>query len=267
LASLAAPASRREADMSIVLASTWRRRGEGPRLQRLRRRLEATYERIVVALPPGGDPAQAAPIRAWPTVGLIASPQIGWGRYLALQFVLQTTASHVHCADLDMLVGWIEARPDEWSAMIDLIQTGDCVIAGRSDRAFATRPQAIQRTERIINAVASDLLGQPVDCGLGSRGFSRRAAECVLRNSAPGGYGDVAWPVLVQRAGYAVAYRAVDGVDWETPDHGRAERADADERRRVADRYDNDAAHWAARVDTALTIVQEGIAAARRSLA
>ena len=39
--------------MSIVLASTWRPRGEGPRLQRLRQRLEAVYERIVVALPPG----------------------------------------------------------------------------------------------------------------------------------------------------------------------------------------------------------------------
>jgi hypothetical protein len=253
--------------MSVALAATWRPRGEAPRLQRQRRRLEAAYEHLVIALPPGSDPAQAESIRAWPTVDLIASPKVGWGRYLALQAALQTTASHVHCADLDMLVRWIESRPDEWSAMIEMIQAGDCVVAGRTDRAFVTRPQAIQRTERIINAVASHLLGQMVDCGLGSRGFSRRAAEHILRNSAPGGYGDVEWPVLVRRAGYAVAYRAVDGVDWETPDHGRTERADADERRCVADRYDNDAAHWAARVDTALTIVQEGLAAARRPLA
>ena len=114
--------------------------------------------------------------------------------------------------------------------------------------------------------MASHLLGQPVDCGLGSRGFSRAAAECIITNSAPGRWGDVEWPVLAHRAGFGVAASAVDGVDWETPEHHQAAQVDADTRRAVAEAYDRDVGHWAARVQTALTIVEEALAAARRPL-
>src|SRR5688500_2351732 len=134
-----------------------------------------------------------------------------------------------------MLVRWIETRPDEWRTTVALIQTKDCLITGRTERAFRTRPQAIQQTEQIINVLASHLLGEAVVCGLGSRGFSRRAAVCVIANSAPGGWGDVEWPVLVHRAGMTVEYLALDGVDWETPDHDRAEPADPEIRRGVAE--------------------------------
>jgi hypothetical protein len=70
--------------------------------------------------------------------------------------------------------------------------------------------------------------------------------------------------VLVQRAGLAVEYLAVDGVDWETPDHDRAEPADPETRRHVAEAYDQDARHWAVRVQTAFAIVQEALTAGAR---
>jgi hypothetical protein len=87
--------------MSVALACTWRPRGEWPRLERLRPSLEAVYERLIVALPPDADLADAAPLRDWPMATVIASPQRGWGRYLAVQSCLATAATHVHYADLD----------------------------------------------------------------------------------------------------------------------------------------------------------------------
>jgi hypothetical protein len=64
-----------------------------------------------------------------------------------------------------------------------------------------------------------------------------------------------------------VDYVAVDGLEWETPDHYQPEVADDATRRRLAAARDQDAARWAARVRTALEIVQEALDAARRPLA
>jgi hypothetical protein len=181
-------------------------------VQRLRPQLERAYEHIVVALPPDADLAAAEPLHAWPAVSIVVSPQPFWGRYLAIQVAIQAAAarvSHVHYADLDMLLHWIEVRPEEWRQILARIQTAQCLVTGRTERAFRTRPQAIQQTERLINTVFSHVLGQPVDLGLGSRGFSRRAAEFVVANSAPGGWGDAAWPVLLHRAGFGRRLSAV----------------------------------------------------------
>jgi hypothetical protein len=255
--------------VSVALACTWRPRGELPRLQRLRPQLEEVYERIVVALPPDVDLDAVGPLRAWPVVQVVVSPRPFWGRYLAIQTALEAPAArvtHVHYADLDLLLHWIEVQPEEWRQTVARIQAADCLVAGRTERAFRTRPQAIQQTERIINLIGSYLLGQPVDLGLGSRGFSRRAAAVVIANSAPGGFGDAEWPVLLRRAGFAVEYVEVDGGEWESPDFYRDEVADEDTRRRAAEAYDQRPEAWAARVRTALEIIGEGLAAAARDL-
>ena len=247
--------------MSVALACTWRPRGELPRVQRLRLQLEQVYEHIVIALPPDSNHEAATQLRAWPRVRLVVSPRPFWGRYLAIQAGLETSATYVHYADLDMLLHWVESQPDEWRQTVARIQESECLITGRTERAFLTRPLAIQQTEKIINAVFSYMLGQPVDLGLGSRGFSKRAARCVIEQSAPGGWGDAAWPALLHRAGFKVEYLAVDGVEWESPDHYRVAVADAETRRQVAEAYDRDARHWADRVRTALEIIDEGLAA------
>jgi hypothetical protein len=165
-----------------------------------------------------------------------------------------------------MLLHWVETRPDEWSDIVGMIPSTDCLLTGRTERAFTSRPKAIQETEAIINAVFSHLLGQPVDLGLGSRGFSRRAVGLILRNSTPGGWGDAAWPILVHRAGWKVSYVAADGVEWETPDFHRETIADEGTRQRAADAYDLRADRWASRVRVAQEIIAEGLAALERPL-
>jgi hypothetical protein len=252
--------------MSVALASTWRPRGEMFRFQQLRPQLERVYASIVIATPPDVDPNEVLPMREQPGVTVVSSPKPGWGRYLAIQQALETAASHLHYADMDRLLHWIETRPAEWHQTIDAIHQTDCLILGRTEQAFRTHPQALQQTERLINVVASYLLGQTVDLGGGSRGFSRSAAQLVIVQSAPGRWGDAEWPILLHQAGFVVNYLALDGLEWESADQYRQGVADPATRRAAAEAYDQHVKSWAKRVETASEIVQEGLAAAQQSL-
>jgi hypothetical protein len=98
-----------------------------------------------------------------------------------------------------------------------------------------------------------------VDLGGGSRGLSRRAAQLEVDLCPPDRFGDAAWPILAQRAGLRVAHRAVDGLEWESPDHHQAAAADDEARRRRAAESDSRPERWQARVRTALDIVREAL--------
>jgi hypothetical protein len=204
-------------------------------------------------------------MREQPGVTVIDGPQPGWGRYLSLEKALESAPDQIHYADLDRLLHWVETQPDEWRRTVEAIQHTDCLIMGRTDRAFATHPRVLQQTEKIINAVASELLGRAVDVCGGSRGLTRHAAEYLCTHSAPGNWGDARWPIMLQQAGFAVDYVALEGLEWESADRYRERAADADTIRAVADAYDRDVAHWAMRVEVAAEIVQEALAAARES--
>lgn len=170
------------------------------------------------------------------TVAVAVAPKRFWARPTSLLIALATTAAdvtHVQCADGDRLLHWIETRSREWLDTLAAIQRVDCLIIGRTDRAFQTHPQAMQHTERIINAVATHLLGTLVDLGGGSRGLIRRAAEAVLTHIVPEHFGDAEWPIVLQRLGFRVEYRVVDGLDWETPDHCQEQVADPEAQRRT----------------------------------
>ena len=247
--------------MNIALACTWRPRGELPHLQQLLPQLEQSYTAIFVAVPPEGMP-ETQSLNAHPKMTLFEMPARGWGRYLVLEHALAIEPDYIHYADLDMLLHWIERDAQEWRETLAAIQENDCLVIGRTPRAFQSRPQAIQQTERLINLVFSHLLGQAMDFGLGNRGYSQRGAQCVIQQSTPGQWGDAEWPVLIQRAGLVVAYRAVDAVDWETPDHYQNEVADPTTRQKMAAAYVQDPKKWAWRVQIAQAIVEQGLAEA-----
>jgi hypothetical protein len=247
--------------MMVALAATWDPRGELPRLLRLFPQMEQVYERLAIVVEPETGPDLVEAVRA---LGSRVEPVVAsnWsaGRHLALQQALETGAESIHYADLDRLLHWVETRPDEWRDTVERLRLADCVIHGRTEAAYRTHPQALARTEAISNLVASHLLGRPVDVSAGSRGFSRRAAEFLVANSPPGSAlgTDAGWPVLLQRAGFAIEYAAVDGLDWEIPDQYQAEAASAERQARLARAYDADPHNWARRVEVALEIVRSG---------
>jgi len=164
-------------------------------------------------------------------------------------------------ADLDRLLRWVERLPDEWVRTAQAIQHSDCLVIGRTSQAYATHPQALVQTERISNRVISQLLGQPVDVSAGSKGFSRRVVEFILANSTAGhALGtDAEWPLLALRAGCAVDYHEVDGLDWESADRYQTQAADAEGQRQAAQQYDADPLNWTRRAEIAFEIVDIGL--------
>lgn len=238
--------------MGVALACTWRPRAEGERWRALRPGLLRLYDHIGIVVPTDADLEQTRHLADETGFEISATPRPFCQRYEALRGAVACAASHIHCVDGDRLLHWAETRFEELAATVAAVQQSDCVILGRSEQALGTHPRTLRETEAIINAVGSFLLGQPVDLGGGSRGFSRPAAQAVLRYAAQDSFGDAEWPVVAQRCGYMVSVLSVDGLDWETPDHFQAHAAEPQRQRQLAAVYDQDPERWSRRVQTAL---------------
>jgi SAM-dependent methyltransferase len=249
--------------MTVALTTTWYPRGELPRLQRLSAALENAYQHRFVVLPPDIEPDL---LRSVESLGfsVVVAPDWSWGRYLALQQAGHTDADWIHYSDMDRLIHWVETRPEEWSNAVDELHLADCTCFGRTSAAYATHPKALVETERSSNLVISHLLGQTMDVSAGSKGFSKKAALFLSENTEPGASMgmDAAWLVLLNRAGYRIRYREVNGLDWESADQYRAEAANEDIQRQAAITYDADPGHWEWRSKVAFEVIQAGIKSA-----
>jgi broad specificity phosphatase PhoE len=254
--------------MRIALASTWHPRGETARLLRLYPLLQAAYSQLIISLPPSAASADVEDLRALPDAMVHVNADWSHGRYMALKLATETDATHIHYADMDRLLRWVETRPEEWRTTLDRVGQVDCLVIGRTPAAWDTHPRALVETEAISTGLMSRLLGQELDISAGSKGFSRRAAEFILANSLPRrAIGtDAEWVVLAYRAGFQVEQVLVDGLDWEIPDQHQARAADPERQRTLAAAYDADATKWAHRVDIAHEIVEAGMDAWTRSL-
>ena len=125
--------------MKIALAATWRPQGELPRLYRLLPKLAETYDALVIAIRPGKLMSNEKS-RLAPKIDLFDIPAPGWGRYLSIQKAITYKPDYIHYADLDILLHWIERNPQEWLKIVGMIKSTDCLIIGRSEQAFLTRP-------------------------------------------------------------------------------------------------------------------------------
>ncbi len=256
--------------MSVALASAWRPRGERARFEKFYPELAQAYEALIVAVPPDAqDSEEVRALANLPHVFVARTSDWSHGRHRAIHTTLEKTcATHIHYNDFDRLLHWMETRADEWRAIVQAVQQHDCLILGRTELAYTTHPAALRETEKISNAVISQLLGTPMDFSAGSKGLSRRAAEFLMANSPPGrALGmDAEMPILLQRAGFQIDSIRVDGLDWESADRYRERAADVDTQRRAAEEYDREAQHWAERVRVAQEIIEAGFEAVRKPL-
>jgi hypothetical protein len=254
--------------MTLALASTWYPRGELRRLERVLPQLEQVYLAMAVMVPPDVNPeiSQALDEITEKTRGRLLhsiTSEWSWGRYLAVKATLDFPVTHIHYVDLDRLLRWIETHPEEWKRTALVVQEHDCLVIGRTPGAYQSHPQALVQTEKISNMVVSYLLGRQMDISAGSKGFSRSAVETLMAHCQPGhALGtDAEWPLKLQQAGFKIEYIEVEGLDWEIPDQGRPEAADALRQRQMALQYDADPKNWQRRVEVALEIVQSGLEA------
>jgi len=254
--------------LSVSLAATWRPRGELNRLLRSLPQLKRAYAGIALALPPDVHPDDMRELEGIEGVNLALTSDWSWGRHVALQSALVFESTHLHYADIDRLLRWVEIEPQEWQQILDRIEDCDCLIIGRSGRAYRTHPQALIQTEVVSNRVVSYFLGQEADVSAGSKGFSRRAVEFLLANCTPGhALGtDAEWTILLHRAGYRIETVEVDGLDWESADRYREQAADAENQKLQANLYDADPLNWSRRVEVADEIVRLAIETSQRHI-
>jgi len=97
---------------------------------------------------------------------------------MALKIALQSPVAHIHYADMDRLLRWVETRPEEWREATLRIADGDYLVMGRSAAAYATHPQALVKTEEISNHLISRLVG-----GRWMSARARKALAAGRRNS------------------------------------------------------------------------------------
>lgn len=254
--------------MSVALAATFHPRGEIGRLEKLYPVLRGVYSDIVISLPPTTASGDVARIQRLNSARVFVNADWSHGRYMALKTALERGPDYIHYADMDRLIRWTETRFAEWRAVVERVQQCECLVIGRTVSAWATHPRAMVQTEQIINHVFSNLLGQTLDFGAGSKGFSRAVAAFILANSQPGrAIGtDAEWPILAYRGGFRVEGVFVDGLDWEIPDQHQDVPASAERQRQMAIAYDADAANWAHRVQITIEVVEAGLDALQRPL-
>ena len=249
--------------MAVTLGASWIPHGEFRRFERFLPRLYAIYESIVIVLPPEVDADILDALEAMDAVLVYQMSRLGEGRHLALKYGLGTAATHLQYCDMDRLIRWVETQPDELEATQAVIQASDYVLIGRTKAAFATHPQALQKTETIIHGVFSHFLGAADDYDFcaGSKGLSRRAAEYVVAHDDPyNGLGsDVTWALLVQQAGFSITSHLVDGLDWETADRHQDQAAGPNLQQRKAAEYDAKPESWVMRTDLAWNIIRAGL--------
>lgn len=243
--------------MSTVLASAARLEGYLEPFTQIYPWLLQHYDYIHLACPTQTAPALAEAFRALPKVSVtIAQPQQTSWRHLTLKKSLEFSCTHIHYADYDHITSWFKGHPGEVERVLSELQHTDCLIVGRTEQAMAGYARALLETESIVNVVFSHLLGQKVDLCAGVRGFSRRAAEFLMRHSPEDHHpigSDAEWPMLLWRGGFELKTTWVDGLSWvhhvvggETPEQARTH-------------YDAHLESWQARVRIAREIVEAGL--------
>ncbi len=242
----------------VALVCTWRPHGELPRLLRLLPQLRLLYSDMVVAII-DGTPEISSALAGSSDVVLIYPEDGAHSRMAALAAAAGSDANWFHYCDMDRLLRWSETQPEELYSTIKSIPSFDCLILGRTKDAYDTHPLAMLTTERIINDVASHLLGCEADICAGSKGLSRSLIHFLLRHAPLDGWGDVSWAVLAKRGGFTLSASYSDGLDYETADRHQPFAADQAAQRRLAAAIDADPLAWQNRVRVAQEIVSEGL--------
>ena len=128
--------------MRVALAATWPPRGELSRLLKLRDSLAALYEAIVIIVPPDVSSEVIQTVGSLPGVDLHVTADWRSGKYQSLQRALRTDVEWVQYCDFDRLLHWLECFPEELAAMLRAT-SADCLILGRTERAWVTHPRCM----------------------------------------------------------------------------------------------------------------------------
>jgi hypothetical protein len=145
-------------------------------------------------------------------------------------------------SDVDHVLRWIEARPDEVAAALQAGAATDLLVVGRTEAAMERSPRRLRDTERVVNHVYELMTGRPWDLMFAIRCLSPAAAHTVVAKGTEDTIAnDVEWPLVVEQAGLDLGWFAADGLTYRV-------RQDFDA---ATDERDLDPAEWIDRVELA----------------
>lgn len=188
---------------------------------------------------------------------------LGLWRRLALAAAIDGSdgAGQVVFCDLDRALHWAEQFPEELAAAIAFAVDYDCVVFGRTARAFATHPRAQRDTEALANHGFALASGLPWDVMTAARGLSPAAARLIVDRCDDDTVGsDCSWPLLCRRAGMRLGYLETEGMEFETLDRFGDELEALGGGPAWLDRFDADPRQWALRLGLARAEVESAIA-------
>ncbi len=166
---------------------------------------------------------------------------IGKHRRQAVRLASTLDPTLVLYADLDHVLRWIEADPDELRLHLTQLPA-DFVLIGRTVKAMEACPRRLRDTETIVNHIYRLATGRDWDLMFAVRAMTPQAAAVVVEHAREDTIAnDVEWPSVVERAGLTIDYRAADGLSYRITQDFEAE----------ADAHDHDPAAWIARVEIA----------------
>jgi hypothetical protein len=101
------------------------------------------YSAAAISLPPQVDEQILELLQSRPGVQAVVTTSWPGGRHPALELGLKTGADLIHYTDFDRLLRWVERKPDEWRASGEAVLGTECLVFGRSERAYQTHPQGV----------------------------------------------------------------------------------------------------------------------------
>lgn len=223
--------------------------------------LATHFQAIVVLLTPQTVTESEAILKdrgAWVTYGNEAMPighaHLGLWRRTALgaAYAAHPEAKQYLFCDLDRVLHWAEYYPDELATALQFASNYDCVVYGRTPRAFASHPRAQRDTEVLANHGFALVSGLDWDIMTAARGLSAAAAHLIVTESDDDTVGsDCSWPLLCRQAGLRLGYMPTEGMEFETLDRYQDELEDLGGAQAWLDRFDADPRQWLVRIELA----------------
>lgn len=178
---------------------------------------------------------------------------IGFYRRSALSHALDQNAGRIVYCDSDRAAYWANNHPNELIHTVRTLADHDFVVIGRTPAAFQSHPEAMIRTEAIVNHLFAQVSGNKWDVLAAARGMSAAAAQYIIDHSKDDTFGvDPSWPLLIQQhGGFSMGYIEVDGMAFETADSYPAEVAAAGSLEAWKAQRDLDLDRWLFRLEAA----------------
>jgi hypothetical protein len=138
-----------------------------------------------------------------------------------LEYIEFADSQRIFYIDFDRLIHWITNYPNEFLESIEKVNSSELTHFGRTPKAFSSHPLTQKNTERIVNFLASQLLGfnETKDFISVCFSFTVQLADLILSKKYYTNMGFyAAFSVLLWNYADSKQYIEVEGLDWETPD-------------------------------------------------